>query len=239
MRRLNYRNGQDIYTYFVDFPEVWVVGENYDPDIPYVCMEYETIAKIRKNENGYFDFSKNIIDIGACHGDYSMLLDFKEQYCFEPNKTTSALLWTNAYLREKTETAHIYNVCLSDINGTVDFNGYCCEGSNSPDETNGIWGEMKPCETKALDSYNIKNVGFIKIDVEGFEEKVIRGGLLTIIGNDYPPILFECWRVGDYNMTQEKHDSLFNLLRTLGYEIFEYWGDGETHLAVHKPHINN
>ena len=98
-------------------------------------------------------------------------------------------------------------------------------------------------ETKTLDSFNIENVGFIKIDVEGFEEKVIRGGLLTIIKSNYPPILFECWQVG-YNticgqMTQEKHDSLYNLLKTLGYEIFEGWGDDATHLAVHKTQLKN
>ena len=88
-----------------------------------------------------------------------------------------------------------------------------------------------------LDSFNIENVGLIKIDVEGFEEKVIRGSLLTIIKSNYPPILFECWDVNFCNMTQEKHDSLFNLLKTLGYEIFEYWGDFETHLAVHKTQL--
>ena len=45
--------------------------------------------------------------------------------------------------------------------------------------------EFRKVPVKTLDSFNLKNIGFIKIDVEGFEEKVIRGGLLTIISNNY------------------------------------------------------
>ena len=62
---------------------------------------------------------------------------------------------------------------------------------------------LKPSPMTNLNSVFIK-VSYQKdffddkkyIDVEGFEEKVIRGGLLTIISNNYPPILFECWRAG-------------------------------------------
>ena len=85
-----------------------------------------------------------------------------------------------------------------------------------------------------LDSFNISNIGFIKIDVEWMEEKVLRGGIGTIIRNNYPPILFECWDVGYFNMSQERHDSLENFLKSLGYEILWHWGDFENHLAIHK-----
>lgn len=85
-----------------------------------------------------------------------------------------------------------------------------------------------------LDELNLSNIGFIKIDVEGMEEKVLRGGVGTIVRNNYPPILFELWNVGFYNMTQEKHDSLKNFLESLGYEILWKWGDDSTHLAIHK-----
>jgi FkbM family methyltransferase len=35
-------------------------------------------------------------------------------------------------------------------------------------------------EVRTLDSFDFPNVGFMKIDVEGFEEKVLRGGVRTI-----------------------------------------------------------
>lgn len=210
-----------------------------NPNINGYCAEYDIVKKISENSEGYFNFSKSMIDIGSNYGCYTMLLDFKHAYCFEPNKKICALIHANTFLFDKVYTTDIYNIALSDVEGTLKFNGFCCEGCGSPDETReDIYEKMHeiPCQT--LDSYGFKDIGFIKIDVEGFEEKVLSGGLKTLILNNYPPILFECWDVGYYNMTQEKHDRLFNLLNMLGYEILEYWGDFETHLAIHKNQIN-
>ena len=192
----------------------------------FYCYEADIIEHISHNKEGYFDFSKGMIDIGAAIGEYAANLDFKKIYVFEPDKK---LLWTchanlvNADKEDKTET---FQVALSDKEGedTIFVNGI---------------NEFRKVPVKTLDSFNLKDIGFIKIDVEGFEEKVIRGGLLTIISNNYPPILFECWKAGQIIQdgtvfTQEKRDSLFNLLRTLGYEILEGWGNIDNHLAVHK-----
>ena len=205
------------------------LGVNY-------CEEYDIIKKIQKNEEGFFDFSKNLIDVGADDGNYTVLLDFNYNYCFEPNKKASCLLYTNMYLKNKVNNTNVYQYALGDETGKIKFDGFHVESTEcfNKDE---YFSELYEVEIKTLDSFNFKNVGFIKIDVEGFEEKVIRGGLMTIISNNYPPILFECWDVGSFGMTQEKHDDLFNLLKLLGYEIFEYWGDFETHLAVHKNTI--
>ena len=192
----------------------------------FYCYEADIIENISHNKEGYFDFSKGMIDIGAAIGEYATNLDFNKIYVFEPDKK---LLWTchanlvNADKEDKTET---FQVALSDKEGedTIFVNGV---------------DEFRKVSVKTLDSFNLKDIGFIKIDVEGFEEKVIRGGLLTIISNNYPPILFECWKAGQVIQdgtvfTQEKRDSLFNLLRTLGYEILEGWGNIDNHLAVHK-----
>lgn len=191
----------------------------------FYCLEAEIIQRILENKDGFFDFSKNLIDVGAATGEYCTNLNFNESYIFEPDKK---LLWTcqaNLVNAGKEQNAYTFQVALSDKEGKETI------------FTNGI-DKYWETETKTLDSFNIENIGLIKIDVEGFEEKVIRGGLMTIIKSNYPPILFECWPVGfnyiNGKMTQEKHDSLFNLLKTLGYEIHEQWGDHETHLAVHK-----
>ena len=201
------------------------VYENYQT---MYCLEADIINKINANEEGYFDFSKAMIDVGAGICEYACITNFSYSYSFEPCKETYWNGIANLLNFEKTNTAEIYKVFLSDCKEVVKFNGF-----NTIDDND----NMKVVETTYLDTYNFKNIGFIKIDVEGFEEKVIRGGLLTIISNNYPPILFECWDVGVFGMTQEKRDSLFNLLKTLGYEIFEYWGDWETHLAVHKTQL--
>lgn len=191
--------------------------------VPY-CWEVDIINKIKENKDFYFDFSKNLIDIGAGCGEYCSILNFENNYVFEPDKEMIWICQANLVNKNKIKNSYTYQVALSDTNDEIEI------------FTNGTL-EHSVVTAKTLDSFNIQNVGFIKIDVEGFEEKVIRGGLLTIISNNYPPILFECWPVGYWGMTQEKHDNLFDLLKTLGYEIFEQWGDFETHLAVHKTQL--
>lgn len=200
--------------------------------MPY-CEEYDIIKKIQQNEEGYFDFSKNLIDIGAEDGNYAMLLDFNHNYCFEPNKASCCLLYANMYLKDKVYNTDVFCVGLGEKQGKAQFNGFECE----VDGTYNIGYDdvhMSEIEIKTLDSFEFENVGLIKVDVEGYEENVLRGSIGTIIRNNYPPILFECWDAGEYRMTQEKHDSLYNFLFGLGYDIIEYWGDYETHLAIHR-----
>lgn len=197
------------------------------------CWEGWGISKIKENEDGYFDFSKNMIDVGACLGEYCWLLPFKHSYAFEPNKTTMCGMYANMLLRDRTTDIDVYNVGLSDEEGELDFDGFNFDTGDST----GVYNSNKSYKVpvKTLDSYNLTNIGLIKIDVEGFEEKVIRGGLGTIIRNNYPPILFECWPVNYYGMTQERIDSLYALLQNdLGYEIIDQYVDFETHLAIHK-----
>ena len=88
-----------------------------DYTIPY-CFEANIIQKIIENKDGYFDFSKNLIDIGAATGEYCTCLDFNKVYVFEPCKR---LLWTsqaNLLNAGKEDIAYTYQVALSDKEGT-------------------------------------------------------------------------------------------------------------------------
>ena len=196
-----------------------------------VCWEVWGIKKVFENEEGFFDFNKNLVDIGAGLGEYSYYLPFNHAYAFEPNKTMLYKMHANLVLFDKVYDVDTFNYMLSDKHEIVKFDGFYNEAGGQEDYNKDI---SVDCHTKILDDFNIENVGLIKVDVEGMEEKVLRGGIGTIIRNNYPPILFECWDVGSYGMTQEKHDSLFGYLNSLGYEILEYWVDFETHLAIHK-----
>jgi hypothetical protein len=69
--------------------------------------------------------------------------------------------------------------------------------------------------TKCLDDYNFSNIGFIKIDVEGHENSVLRGGPRTIEQNRCP-ILVECENRHSPGATQE----LFKLMHSYDYEGF-------------------
>ena len=80
----------------------------------------------------------------------------------------------------------------------------------------------------------INNIGLIKIDVEGIEEKVLRGGIGTIIRNNYPPILFEVWGEGDEKFNKHRKSLIDFIFNDLGYEILWEYGNFQTHLAIHK-----
>lgn len=203
--------------------------------------EADILSKINENKDGYFDFNKAIIDIGAHVGCYSFRSHFKYAYSFEPNKIIYHFLCINLMIHDKFNISNVYNVMLSDKKEIIKFDGF---HTVLDDQQSSFFNDMKPdknngryeddCITHTLDEYNCTNVGLIKVDVEGMEEKVLRGGIGTIIRNSYPPILFELWDVGYLGMTQEKHNSLKNFLENLGYTIYWHWGDHETHLAIHK-----
>ncbi len=208
-------------------------------NIPFFS-EINIIDKINKNDDNYFDLNKSLLDIGANVGCYSLYTNFKHNYCFEPNKIIYHLLATNLIMHDKYEISSLYNVCLSDRVEILEYDGARCKEidencrffydyTHEDDNTRYI----DSIKTHTIDEYNCENLGLIKIDVEGMEEKILRGSIGTIIRNNYPPILFELWNVGEWDMTQEKHDSLEKFLKDLGYTIFWYWGDYETHLAVH------
>jgi hypothetical protein len=79
-----------------------------------------------------------------------------------------------------------------------------------------------------LDSGSHNNVRLIKIDVEGHELEVLKGGIKTIKRNNYPPIIFEAWTWKPWY--QEKRIALFEYLQGHGYEITEL---GQNNIARH------
>jgi FkbM family methyltransferase len=74
-----------------------------------------------------------------------------------------------------------------------------------------------------LDSYNIQNIGFIKMDVENNELNVLKGAVNTIKNSEYPSILFE---------SNCENPALFGFLKTeFGYKIISVSGTANMYLA--------
>ena len=200
----------------------------------YYFDEWFILYKINSNEDNLFDFNKAILDIGAHSGVYSFKSNFKYAYSFEPNKKMFPFLNINLMLHDKYFESKTFNVLLSDKNEMITFDGFSAALNDS--ELQSEYFNSNNAEkiySHTLDEYNLNNIGYIKIDVEGMEEKVLRGGLGTIIRNNYPPILFECWGIID-DFSKNRHDLLEKLLIELGYDILWGWGNFQTHLAIHK-----
>ena len=70
-------------------------------------------------------------------------------------------------------------------------------------------------EVKRLDDLDLSKPDFIKIDVENFEAKVMRGACETI-KNHRPYVIFESWKSDDPEITQAPID----LMKSLDYHLY-------------------
>jgi FkbM family methyltransferase len=129
---------------------------------------------------------KIAIDIGANKGVYTHTLSklCRAVQSFEPHPKMYPLL-----VRALPANATAHNVALSDADGTAElvipsYNkaGFTNQGASlDPNKKNAPFGfETAAVQARTLDSYNFTDVGFIKIDVEGFEDSVVKGALATI-----------------------------------------------------------
>lgn len=232
-----YRNPDGTINYL--YPGGYVAHDDYMDlmvSADRFCGEIEIIDRINENEDGYFDFDKAIVDVGSEIGVYSFKTKFATAHLFEGNRIRSAISGFNMVLNGKTDFT-VNNILLSDRQEIIRYDGFLTEYSDVEDRVRKK-DQIVNALAKPLDSFELNNVGFIKMDVEGMEYKVIQGAKETIERNGYPPILFECWGVDEgreaFHMTQERRDKLEKLLADMGYRVLWNWGDFETHLAVHE-----
>jgi FkbM family methyltransferase len=189
-------------------------------------LEYYSIILVGDAKDGV------ILDIGSNIGTYVVPLakEFPgvEFYSFEPQRIVFYQLCSNIILNGL-ENVHATNKGLSDTPAQIEVitPDYMVErnvGAFSLDA--GVHENNNQCSTQGrsekiqidrLDDYGFKDVRLIKIDVEGLEMSVIKGGLETIKANDYPPIIFETWSIMDWY--QERRKELLAYVESLGYHI--------------------
>ena len=187
-----------------------------------------------------------VLDIGANLGTFSIPLAKKvpkhKYHAFEPQRIISYQLCANIIINSL-ENVYTYELALSNENTSVDLvmPDYTAEtniGAFSVDKEVReneyeckTEGAKEPLVVFTLDSGMHKNVRLIKIDVEGHELEVIKGGIKTIKKNNYPPIIFEAWTWKPW--FEPKRKALFEYLEGHGYEIQQL---GHNNLATHESH---
>jgi FkbM family methyltransferase len=165
------------------------------------------------------------IDIGANRGLYTLFLtDLSRQVvCFEPNpdlsksldikfKNKNVTVHNCALGSENTElTLRIPLVLHYELDGwgslVAEFDGAHWKGNEVIDV------KKVKVQCRVLDDFKYDNVGFIKIDVEGFEANVLKGSRQTILKNK-PNLLIE---------TENRHNAggiseIFEFIEQMGYQ---------------------
>jgi FkbM family methyltransferase len=123
------------------------------------------------------------IDVGANVGAYSVLASVAvgaKSVAFEPVPTTYARLLDNVRLNRADERIRCVNAAVGDAPGTIAF-------SSAADTTNHALAVAEHCD-QAIDvavttldlALGECTPALLKIDVEGFETLVIRGGPMTL-----------------------------------------------------------
>jgi FkbM family methyltransferase len=161
-----------------------------------------------------------VVEAGANIGSHTIHLaqlagDNGQVWAFEPQRLVFQLLAGNMALNSLTNV-HCLQKCLGDGSETtllvpvLDVNkvnnwGGLALGSRTAGE---------PVEVITVDSLNLPNCHFLKVDVEGMELQVLRGAEKTI--KRYRPVIYtEADRI-------EKNGALFDYLRSLDYRLFRH-----------------
>jgi FkbM family methyltransferase len=181
--------------------EKWLGKYEHNTFETYQLSEYKLAMKMVKNK-------RVAIDIGANLGimSYRMVKDFEYVHAFEP------LFYDYLSKNVNSNNFKVYPYAVGDEEKieTMRIGIHRSGGSNivktkEEDQT------YKDVKVVKIDSFNIKNVDFIKIDVENYELYVLLGSLNTI--EEYKPtILIELQE------TNPNYDKILDLFKSLNYK---------------------
>lgn len=199
-------NGKKIFLY----PNCNVSSMYAYTDIP----DKDEILLLRNfaKQNNYQKSCKTIfLDIGANIGSYSIsMIDICDMViAFEPHPYTSKRCKMNFLLNDLDET-FVKQLALSDSIGSVHFTDY--GGSSTVNHIikteDGIEVEAITLDKFIVDNSFIQDdIYIIKIDVEGFEEQVLKGGRNFFTQYNIQAIIFECF----------SQNSVFEILKSYGF----------------------
>ena len=174
---------------------------------------------------------ENALDIGANIGLWSKDLTsfFSKTYCFEPNFNCLDCLKRNINIAKAeihnyalgSKSAFEYMYCPDSTGGSSFVNKTKFLGHDNAGKE--IWDKFEinvskqKVEIKTLDSLDLENINFIKIDVQNYELEVLKGAYETLRKND-PVVCIE-----EYKTNVENSDEI-NFLQSLNFSVIDKIG---------------
>lgn len=161
----------------------------------------------------YLNTDSIILDVGANIGNHTIYwgkrTNVKKIYAFEPIKSTFNKLQKNIEINGLEKRTKIFNIGIGSSNSKASIDVYDpanCGGSSIQIDSNG------DLEIRTIDSLNITEdyINLIKIDTEGFEYDVLKGGINTI--KRYRPLIYS-------EIDEENKQKVFELLSDLNYKL--------------------
>jgi FkbM family methyltransferase len=166
---------------------------------------------------------KTIIDVGANFGfhtlEFADLVDDGKVISFEPQKLVYYQLCGNIILNGYDNiTAH--NIALSDEHTNLKMENLQYHSADTINIGNAhldaYYGSgYNDVEVRPLDSYEFEDVAVLKIDVQGYEPKVLDGAIETI--KKHKPIIFIEVEFPQLQIYGWNENDVFNRLDSLGY----------------------
>jgi FkbM family methyltransferase len=164
----------------------------------------------------------NVVDIGANNGQITvefanLVGDNGKVFSFEPQRIIYYQLCGNVFFNGL-DNVHCFNVALGDNEGFISIEkpNYFDKGPvNFGNIHVGVEENYELVQLHKLDSYNIENISIIKIDVQGYEKRVLLGAKETIMKNR--PIIYIEIEEDQLQNYGEDENSVVNLLNDYGY----------------------
>lgn len=197
-------------------------------------------------EQGLIDWARQFVrpgstfvDAGAHVGSWALSLaeNCREVHAFEAQRETFYRLCAGILENGLANTVSAHHCALGDGAGHATLRVISRDGGGSSTvslPTHQTPLAIERVERRTLDSFGIRNVSLLKVDVEGAEIEVLRGAM-ELINRDQPAILFECWDENRMAGAVGKKLDIWDFVtRVLRYRIYAINHYGEMFLA--EPH---
>lgn len=194
-----------------------------------------------------------VLDIGANLGAYTVPIAKKiaDQggvvFAYEPQRIIFLQLCGNCFLN-RLDNVYTVNCALGDAPGVVDIppldyaltaniGAYSLnQGINREYLVTKVNSKPDRVQVQVIDQLEIpKAPSLIKIDVEGMELNVLRGGVNSLEHWSYPPLLLEVWQQDTF---AQQRKELIDFLESIGYSLFFINDDCIAQHAKHKSKID-
>jgi FkbM family methyltransferase len=190
-------------------PEFRQITEVYEPDVWARMMSAVSPGNV-------------VVDVGAYVGLYTIALAQRtgptgRVYSFEPDPQNCAVLGKHVELNKVSDRVVVHQLAVGDKDGFVPFTGgrdsqsFVGASSSAPETV---------CMTRLDTILPSERIDVLKVDVEGFEENVLKGAEILLSDKDRKPrMIFIEVHPYNWHLCGTTSDSLINRLNKSGYDV--------------------